>query len=285
MIRRKNIYLKIFAFILFKSKGATSNRFKSLISPKESGLQKSPELQTIMKQVINILSVVKSKDKLVRVGGDGDGSYVIPINLLNKDTYLVSGGIDNNNRFEIQLAKRGVTGIQVDNSINSPPILHQNLNFIKATLGDREGLNKVTIQSLIKNVPPTKKILIKLDIEGSETSALVGGLSLSDMKKVSCIVLELHNICSICEDPLLLKLLNKIDKSGFKSIYIQANNGVMNYILGGYMLPDNLEVTFVKKQHTKKPKVRDIMELKSLLTRNNKNYASVNLDHFLFYNV
>jgi hypothetical protein len=200
MIRKKNIYLKIFAVIFFKTKGGTFNRFKSLISPKEFGLQKSVELQSVIKQVIKILSVVKSKEKLVRVGGTGDGSYVIPINLLNDGTYLVSGGIDKNNRFEIQLAKKGVTGVQVDNSINAPPILHQNLNFIKATLGDKEGLNKVTLRSLIKDVPLSKKILIKLDIEGSETSALIGGLSLSDMKKVSCIVLELHNLCSIHED-------------------------------------------------------------------------------------
>lgn len=285
MIRKKNMFLKIFALIFFKSKGGTLNRFNSLISPKEFDLQKSVELQSTIKQVIKILSVVKSKEKLVRVGGTGDGSYVIPTNLVNNDTYLVSGGIDKNNRFEIELAKKGVTGIQVDNSIDSPPILHQNLNFIKATLGDKEGLNKVTLRSLLKNVPSSKKILIKLDIEGSETSALTRGLSLIDMKKVSCIVLELHNLCSVHEDILLLKLLNKIYAAGFKSIYLQANNGVMNYILGGYMLPENLEVTFIKKQHTKKPNVRDIMELKSLLTRNRQNYAPVNLDCFLFNNV
>lgn len=285
MIRKKNIYLKIFAVIFFKTKGGTLNRFNSLISPKEFGLQKSVELQSVIKQLIKILSVVKSKEKLVRVGGTGDGSYVIPINLLNDGTYLVSGGIDKNNRFEIQLAKKGVTGVQVDNSINSPPILHQNLNFIKATLGDKEGLNKVTLRSLLKDVPLSKRILIKLDIEGSETSALIGGLSLSDMKKVSCIVLELHNLCSIHEDILLLKLLNKIHTAGFKCIYLQANNGVMNYILGGYLLPENLEVTFVKKQYTKKPNIKDIIELKSLLTRNTQNYAPVNLDHFLFKNV
>ena len=285
MIRKKNIYFKIFAVIFFQTKGGTLNRFNSLISPKEFGLQKSLELQSIIKQVIKILSVVKSKEKLVRVGGTGDGSYVIPINLLNDGTYLVSGGIDKNNKFEIQLAKKGVMGVQVDNSINSPPILHQNLNFIKATLGYKEGLKKVTLRSLIKDAPLSKKILIELDIEGSETSALIGGLSLNDLKKVSCIVLELHNLCSVHEDTLLLKLLNKIHTAGFKSVYLQANNGVMNYILGWYMLPENLEVTFIKKQYTKKPKVRDIIVLKSLLTRNKHNYAHVNLDHFLFKNV
>jgi hypothetical protein len=284
MVKEKNLLTKIIAFLHFKQKGGVLNRYNSLISPLDFNTRKSQEHLKSIQNLVSILSPMKFKGDLIRIGNEGDGSYVLPKNIINSKSYLISGGIANNNEFELELAKKGVIGIQIDNSIKNPPKEHPNLSFRIATLGAKDGPQTVSLENLISNAPIKKELIVKLDIEGSEIDALQH-LSKKSLKKINCLVLELHNLSSLAQGDKILQTLQKLKNAGLLSIYIQANNGILDYIISGILIPDNVEITFVKKGRVTKPLVKDIQRMKKLATRNKKGFSETNIDHFLFHNV
>jgi hypothetical protein len=214
----------------------------------------------------------------------GDGSYILPTDIVNKESFLVSGGLGDNNNFEIQLARSGVKGFQIDNSITKPPKNHKNLNFVSKTLGALDDKASISLKTLINSVSMNKAVIVKLDIEGGEIEAL-RSLPKNVLQKITCLSMELHSISSLHDNNKILEMLNRLNSSGFRSIYLQANNGCLTYTMSGYLIPDNMEVTFVKKNRVTKPTLKEIRRIKMLQSKNNSDSPLVNIDHFLFYNV
>jgi hypothetical protein len=282
VIKQKNFQIKVFSIWYFKSKGSILNRFNSILSPLEydeiTTTKNTKKIQTIL----NYLAPNQYLGKIKRIGGKADGSYVVPIEILGKNTYLLSGGIENNNKFEIYAASRGTTGIQIDNSITNPPQNHTNLKFLNATLGDIDKSGYVSLETLMNKVPKNKKILLKIDIEGGEIEAL-GSLSTKNLKRIDCLVMELHNLGSITsKNDKIYNLLNRLHKASLRSIFIQANNACLTYTLAGTLIPDNIEITYVKKHKTSKPSITYIGSIKKIATKNKPNSSLINIDHIMF---
>ncbi len=284
MVKEKNLITKFISLLHFKQKSGVLNRYNSLISPSEIYTRKSINHSKPVQDFISILSPNKFNGDLKRFGDKGDGSYVLPRNLVTPKTYLISGGIADNNEFEIELAKKGVVGIQVDNSIIRAPKEHKNLVFKNATLGEKDGTNEISLENLISNAPSNKNLIVKLDIEGAEISA-IQYLSKKSLNRIDCLVLELHNLSSLVQNDRVLKSLIKLKNSGLSSVYLQANNGILDYIISGVLIPDNVEVTFVRKEKVSKPSPKDVLRIKNLTTKNNRTNSFTNIDHFLFFNV
>ena len=281
-MKKKSLIIKILGIFFFKSKGSVLNNYNSLISPAEIKLRNSSS--TKINQLIGVLSPWKYKGEINRYGGTGDGSYIIPTDIVNKKSFLISGGLGNNNNFEIQLAKLGIKGFQIDNSINKPPKNHENLNFISKTLGAVDGEESISLKTLISNISINKAVIVKLDIEGGEIEAL-RNLPRDILQRITCLSMELHSISSLHENTQILEMLNHLKLSGFRSIYLQANNGCLTYTMSGCLIPDNIEVTFVKKNRVTKPTLKEIHRIKMLQSKNNSDLPLVNIDHFLFHNV
>jgi len=281
-MKKKSIITKTLGVFFFKSKGSVLNNYNSLISPKEIKLRNLSS--TRIDQLISVLAPWKYKGEIDRYGGAGDGSYIIPTDIVNKKSFLVSGGLGDNNNFEIQLARSGIKGFQIDNSISKPPKNHKNLNFVSKTLGALDDEESISLKTLINNVSISKAVIVKLDIEGGEIEAL-RNLPKNILQKITCLSMELHSISSLHDDNQILEMLKYLNRSGFRSIYLQANNGCLTYIMSGYLIPDNIEVTFVKKNRVTKPTLNEISRIKMLQSKNNSNSPLVNIDHFLFYNV
>ena len=266
----------------FKSKGSVLNRFNSIISPLEYNEITTNKNVNTIQTILNYLAPNRYVGKIKRVGGHADGSYVVPIEILGKNSFLISGGIEDNNEFEIFVASRGITGIQIDNSISKPPKNHPNLKFLNATLGDIDKDGHVSLETLINKIPRNKQILLKIDIEGGEIEAL-GGLSTKNLKRIDCLVMELHNLGSITsKNDKIYKLLNRLYKANLRSIFIQANNACLTYTLAGTLIPDNIEITYVKKHKTSKPNIAYIESIKKLTSSNKPNLSQINIDHILF---
>jgi len=282
MIKSKNLQIKLFSIWHFKSKGSVLNRFNSILSPLEYNEITTNKNTIKIQTILSYLGPHKYLGKIKRVGGEADGSYVIPIEILDKNTYLLSGGIEDNNKFEIFVASRGITGIQIDNSISKPPQNHSNLKFLNATLGDTDKPGHVSLETLINKIPKNKKILIKIDIEGGEIEAL-RSLSAKNLKRIDCLVMELHNLGSITsKNDKIFNLLNRLHKANLRSIFVQANNACLTYTLAGTLIPDNIEITYVKKHRTSKPNITYIDNIKKLTTKNKPNLSLINIDHILF---
>jgi hypothetical protein len=239
-----NKFLRLILFIYFFERGAAINNFKSITSPNELKLQKSKIMQSRVEEFRSLIKpIIIKKEKLKRYGSVGDGGYVLPINAVNKSKFLISGGIENNNEFEINLARLGITGIQIDNSIEKPPTLHKKLSFMRATLGN---LHEVDIDDLTAGFPARVNGILKLDIEGAEYSVLN---SLKDLDKFNAITVEFHNLYKISEDDFwknLKSILMKLTKY-HEVVFIAPNNCCGFTILGGFPLPNVMEITFAKK--------------------------------------
>lgn len=281
-MKKKNPIIKILGVFFFKTKGSVLNNYNSLISPAEIKLRNSSS--TKIDQLISILAPWNYKGEIKRYGGVGDGSYILPTDIVNKKSFLVSGGLGDNNNFEIQLATSGIKGFQIDNSISKPPKNHKNLNFISKTLGALDAEESISLKTLINNVSINKAVIVKLDIEGGEIEAL-RNLPKNILQKITCLSMELHSISSLHDNNQILEMLNHLNTAGFRCIYLQANNGCLTYTMSGYLIPDNIEVTFVKKNRVTKPTLKEIRRIKMLQSRNNPDLQLVNIDHFLFYNV
>lgn len=282
MIKRKSYVIKVLTLFLFRERSSVRNRFNSLLSPREYKLQITPHLERNIKALISVIAPKGTNLKLKRFGGLGDGSYVLPQKYVTKGTYLISGGIENNNELEISLANLGVHGIQIDNSINQAPKTHKNLEFRKVTISDSDSQTETTLSSLMKLNSNEGRLIVKLDIEGYEWKTLAA-LTKNELASIDCLILELHNL-SLISNPdqgkEILEVLGKIEAAGLRSIFCQANNGCLTYVLGGTLIPDNMEVTFIKMKATRQLRISDLVLLKSLQSRNISNHAPVNIRHF-----
>ena len=282
MIKRKSYVIKVLTLFLFRERSSVRNRFNSLLSPKEYKLQITPHLERNIKALISVIAPKGTNLKLKRFGGLGDGSYVLPQKYVTKGTYLISGGIENNNELEISLANLGVHGIQIDNSINQAPKTHKNLEFRKVTISDSDSQTETTLSSLMKLNSNEGRLIVKLDIEGYEWKTLAA-LTKNELASIDCLILELHNL-SLISNPdqgkEILEVLGKIEAAGLRSIFCQANNGCLTYVLGGTLIPDNMEVTFIKMKATRQLRISDLVLLKSLQSRNISNHVPVNIRHF-----
>ena len=284
MIKRKSYVIKVLTLFLFRERSSVRNRFNSLLSPREYKLQITPHLKRNIKALISVIAPKGTNLKLKRFGGLGDGSYVLPQKYVTKGTYLISGGIENNNELEISLANLGVRGIQIDNSINQAPKSHKNLEFRKVTISDSDSQTETTLSSLMKLDKRERggRLIVKLDIEGYEWKTLAA-LTKSELASIDCLILELHNLSLISNSEQgkeILEVLGKIEAAGLRSIFCQANNGCLTYVLGGTLIPDNMEVTFIKMKATRQLRISDLVLLKSLQSRNISNHAPVNIRHF-----
>ena len=282
MIKRKSYSIKVLSFFLFRERSSVRNRFNSLLSPKDYKLQITPHLERNIQALISVIAPKGTNLKLKRFGGLGDGSYVLPQKYVTKGTYLISGGIENNNELEISLANLGVHGIQIDNSINQAPKMHKNLEFRKVTISDFDSQTETTLSSLMKLSNNEGRLIVKLDIEGYEWKTLAA-LTKNELASIDCLILELHNLSLISNSEQgkeILEVLGKIEAAGLRSIFCQANNGCLTYVLGGTLIPDNMEVTFIKMKATRRLRISDLVLLKSLQSRNISNHAPVNIRHF-----
>ena len=285
MIKRKSYVIKVLTLFLFRERSSVRNRFNSLLSPKDYKLQITPHLKRNIKALISVIAPKGTNLKLKRFGGLGDGSYVLPQKYVTKGTYLISGGIENNNELEISLANLGVRGIQIDNSINQAPKSHKNLEFRKVTISDSDSQTETTLSSLMKLDKRERgggRLIVKLDIEGYEWKTLAA-LTKNELASIDCLILELHNLSLISnsdQSKEILEVLGKIEAAGLRSIFCQANNGCLTYVLGGTLIPDNMEVTFIKMKATRQLRISDLVLLKSLQSRNISNHAPVNIRHF-----
>jgi hypothetical protein len=252
------------------------------LSPRDYKLQITPHLERNIQALISVIAPKGTNLKLKRFGGLGDGSYVLPQKYVTKGTYLISGGIENNNEFEISLANLGVHGIQIDNSINQAPRVHKNLEFRKVTISDSDSKTETTLSSLMKLSNNEGRLIVKLDIEGYEWKALAA-LTKKEFASIDCLILELHNL-SLISNPEqgkeILEVLGKIEAAGLRSIFCQANNGCLTYILGGTLIPDNMEVTFIKMKATRRLRIKDLVLLRRLQSTNVAHHAPINILHF-----
>jgi len=269
--------LRMLLLVLYRKKGSIINRWGSITSPRELEIQRSPHLGERSRTLVSYL-IPRSLGvgKLKRYGSVADGGYIIPTSAMNNSKFLISGGIATNNEFEIELANLGIFGIQVDNSIDSPPKNHKNLSFIRATLG---GKNGVLIDDLLRSFESTAQGALKLDIEGSEYETLS---EVESFTRFTTIIVELHNLHKIVDDQFWDVFKNILDKlaQNHSVVFLAPNNCCGFSIIGGVPIPNVLEVTWARNDLISGKKFTKIQTPHpEKMTRNFENRAQLDISN------
>jgi hypothetical protein len=194
---------------------------------------------------LNSLITINNGFELILIGGDGDGSYLIPNDLKGIEK-CISPGYGGIAKFENELYfKFKINSIIIDPAINFE-INTPSLQFIEKFIGARITQGRTTINEIVKEYK--QDLLLQMDIEGNEYEALLG-LNLDNLKKFRIIVLELHNLHFISNiwfldnilEPAFFDILQLFD------VVVIRPSSTQTFLINGIRLSDTVEITFHRK--------------------------------------
>lgn len=212
------------------------------------------------KELYETLMFMKPKKcpyPLVRVGGNSDGSYLIPDDLSGVAACF-SPGVNNFKDFEDFLAlSYGITchlcDFTSDPTSFETPLIEGLQTFRKKWLDIDGGSESITLEEWIAQESPSDNddLLLQMDIEGAEYRNLLACPE-ETLKRFRIIALELHGL-EIANTPSefeaeLGPLLRKLDKL-FICVHAHPNNYSGEFILSGTSLaiPRLIELTLLRR--------------------------------------
>jgi hypothetical protein len=180
---------------------------------------------------------------LIRLGRNGDGGYFIPRLKYEK---LITLGVGKDISFEMDFSQDVKIDL-FDHTVERPLDLKKNMRFHKKGIGMSDTFNMLTFNSICKltGIKSDSVNLLKFDIEGDELLVFQD----SDFSDFAAIVCELHWL----EDAFysdryskLFTLLANLER-GHTLVNVHANNWSKLFNIGRVVLPDVVELTFIKK--------------------------------------
>jgi hypothetical protein len=196
----------------------------------------------------NLINPIISDKKLVRVGDEEDGGYLVPFDL-NGIEACFSPGVSLEASFELNLAKFGVKSYMADYSVNASPIENNLFDFEKKYLGAQNDEIFMTLQSWVdKKEPNGSDFILQMDIEGAEYEVIYQS-PVELLKKFRIIIIEFHSL-GILFSPggyEIIRLAFKKLLEHFEIVHIHPNNCVEPISNGRFEVPPVMEFTFLRK--------------------------------------
>lgn len=186
---------------------------------------------------------------LIRVGGDGDGGYLLP-DVFDEIDYCFSPGVAETANFEKELSERfKIKSFMADASVEEAPLSDSNFEFIPKFLGAHSRDNFITLSDWLiqSNLDKDTNLLLQMDIEGGEYDVLIYEDAYT-LASFSSMVIEFHNLQKLFERDFLMMVsavFQKIYKN-FKICHVHPNNCCGIASLDGIEIPRVIEVTFLR---------------------------------------
>jgi len=209
--------------------------------------RKSPDASVL--RTLQRLQPVTTNIPLIRLGGAGDGGYLVP-NDLDEIAACFSPGVDTTASFEEAVLARGIPCYLADASVTSPPIQHPQIDFERKFLGVVNDDTYSTLDSWVDLKLPGNRqdLLLQMDIEGHEWPVL---LNTSDrvLQSFRIIVLELHGLPHSF-NPAALQMfeavLERLSRA-FHVVHAHPNGHFPGFRYQSMKIPHFLEVTLLRK--------------------------------------
>ena len=206
-------------------------------------------------KILKLISNLKPHNlghKLIRVGGNTDGSYLIP-DLLSEINFCFSPGVGKISEFELELKSKGIKSFLADYSVDGPGA--DNLfNFQKKYIKSYESDNSITfdkwIESSVKE--EEKNFLVQMDIEGSEYE-VINSASEKNLKRIKILIIELHHLEFLSNEIFFENFQSTLKKIAnyFEICHIHPNNCCGISKVKNVIFPNVLEITFLNKDFVK----------------------------------
>lgn len=205
-------------------------------------------------EIVSLLSPMDvSEGTYARIGCDFDGGYVMLDDFSNRKAEAAySLGIDQDVSWDEAIAKRGIDVYMYDHTIERLPKGHPKFHYCKTGVtGYNKGRNLETLASIISNNNHAgyDNMILKMDIEGCEWDVF-DETSSETIGRFSQIVVEFHGLSPDMSDTDFSRVKNVLCKINqtHQSIHVHANTGVSPTWIGGIVLPNMLEVTYVRRR-------------------------------------
>ena len=195
--------------------------------------------------------------KLIRIGGSGDGAYLVPDDLDGIDACF-SPGVNNFKSFEDTLTneygiKCHMCDLSSDPSQFRTPLIKGMQTFKKKWLDVDGGVDSISLSEWINEYSPdpNKDLILQIDIEGAEYRNLLAADE-STISRFRIIVIELHGFGAFRKAELLSKriepLLRRFDRNHL-CVHAHPNNCCGDFvdIKTGLNIPRVIEVTYLRK--------------------------------------
>jgi hypothetical protein len=221
--------------------------------------------------------------KKEKLGRDGDGTYILPISLLNDSGVLLSFGVADDTSFEEDFIEKypNISIYTFDPSIDSLPSTNSKIHFDKIGVAGKKSSNGalLTFDQIIqqKNISKKEQIVIKMDIEGWEWGVFKG-LNFEEYN-IPVIVIEFHMMTINSISELLffpihfynrLKTINRI-LDYYYILHEHANNYQYTFFKN-FTFPWLIEVTLVRKSLYFNDIQDDIRELNQINCENKADF-------------
>jgi hypothetical protein len=186
--------------------------------------------------------------KLIRIGGKGDGGYLLPDDLSGISSCF-SPGVDITSTFEEELAETyGINSFMVDFSVDKPLIENKLFHFDKKFLGNKNDEKFIRLEDWVKNsMRDNYDLLLQMDIEGAEYEVIID-TPREVFKKFRILVIEFHFLDIIFNKNAFKMVEAVFDKlsNDFTVAHIHPNNSrpIINKKL--IDIPELLEFTFLR---------------------------------------
>ena len=216
--------------------------FKMYVEKKSSEKKISKTLKKLLPYEIDV--------QLIRLGEKNDGGYLVPDDFVGIDKNY-SAGVGFLTQFEKDLETRYlIKSNMLDFNEIEKKILPSKASFLKKKLGLVSNKQEISINDWI--IQDDKDIILKLDIEGDEYASLID-ISEENLKKVRILVIEFHDLRNLRNNIFLNlfdKVINKLDNYFYVS-HLHINNISKIKKIGDYLVPDMIEMTFIRKNRVK----------------------------------
>lgn len=194
--------------------------------------------------------------KLIRIGANGDGGYLVP-DCLNGIVACLSPGTANDIYLEEEIYQKfGIKSLLCDPSHSRPKKLRQELSFDRVKLGriTSSDQQSISMHDWLKkyDLCDSLPLMMSMDIEGGEYE-VIDSIASEDLFKFRIVIMELHALA--CSAGLLAaeKLIQKMQVL-FDIVHIRPNNGchaTLNSASGCFNYYHALDITFLSKHMRK----------------------------------
>lgn len=190
---------------------------------------------------------LKEAASFCRVGRANDGGYVMLDDFEGK-RIAYSFGIADDVSWDLDMANRGLDVYMYDHTISQLPQMHPKFHYFQIGLGnenEKDDLHKKTLAQLMKENGHMDEygMILKIDIEGAEWDVL-RTVDEEILQHFSQIVFEFHDVIVPENENNIQEALQKLNQT-HQLVHVHANNYGSYLLLGGTMLPELIEATYV----------------------------------------
>jgi hypothetical protein len=213
-------------------------------------LQCSTPAERIMRLIADLRPRMTTTE-LIRVGGDSDGGYLVPNDLVAVASCF-SPGVGLIASFEADLQSRfKIVSHLADGSVSGPPAGLNPKSFVRKFVGPCDDESHITLGTWMEHQPEYTTgadLALQMDIEGAEYAALLA-TPRHYLKRFRWMVIEFHSVIHWCDSAYFDVVENVFRKllQDFVVVHNHPNNCCGLLDLGGVPAPNVFEVTFHRR--------------------------------------